>query len=303
MTTGQAHSVLALAAPQLRGDGTVIAEDLLGPLPPVQGGPVDDVLEVRFEDVGKRGVLLPLAELVLPMAGKCASCAEERRPDRPAPRCCHPDWGMGHATRTWPLILAARQLGAEVTIATRGTAAAWIEARMAEWDRNTRKLRRPGGASTSQGVTIRYGAGRDTRFRIAAQLPGYLVATSRERRWCGRPSHSRASPTCSATTAARHRRRRFQRSPLPPAPAAGAAGPSTAGPMAGPQVGACLLGRLGAGPARLPAREPTVPTVSEPTEFVGPLGRFWGRSSPPHPARRSGAPRARQWARTSTVKA
>ena len=93
------------------------------------------------------------------------------------------DWGMGHATRTWPLILATRQLGAEVTIATRGTAAAWIEARMAEWDRHNPEAPAPWRRIDKPGVTIRYGAGRDTRFRIAAQLPGYLVATSRERRW------------------------------------------------------------------------------------------------------------------------
>ena len=40
------------------------------------------------------------------------------------------DWGLGHATRTWPLILAARQSGAQVTVASRGPAAEWLQSRM-----------------------------------------------------------------------------------------------------------------------------------------------------------------------------
>ena len=54
-----------LCRTQFQGDGVVIAEDRLRPLPLVQTRPVHDGLEVRFEHVGKCRVLLPLTELVL----------------------------------------------------------------------------------------------------------------------------------------------------------------------------------------------------------------------------------------------
>ncbi len=51
------------------------------------------------------------------------------------------DWGLGHATRTWPLILAARQSGAQVTVASRGAAAVWLQHRMHETAGETRTSR------------------------------------------------------------------------------------------------------------------------------------------------------------------
>ena len=98
------------------------------------------------------------------------------------------DWGMGHATRTWPSSSPPRQLGARVTIATRGTAAVWIEAAWRNGTTNTRKLRRA-AAHRQAGVTI--GMAQDaTPVRIAAPVPGYLVATSRERRWVRQAIHN-----------------------------------------------------------------------------------------------------------------
>ena len=74
------------------------------------------------------------------------------------------DWGMGHATRTWPLILAARRLGAEVTIASRGTAG---PGSMPEWPNGTGAMTRRTPAPWSRvdkpGVTITYARGIATR--------------------------------------------------------------------------------------------------------------------------------------------
>ena len=94
------------------------------------------------------------------------------------------DWGLGHATRTWPLIVAARKLGARVTIASRGTAGQWLDARMAEWDRaNGVEDQPPWNRVEKPGVTIRYGRGWSTLPRIALQMPGFIRSIARERRW------------------------------------------------------------------------------------------------------------------------
>ncbi|MGB0511454.1 MAG: hypothetical protein ACPGGB_11085, partial [Flavobacteriales bacterium] len=70
------------------------------------------------------------------------------------------DWGMGHATRTWPLIVTARRLGAQVTVASRGTAGAWLDARMAEWDRRHDGEDLPPWSRVDKpGVTITYARG------------------------------------------------------------------------------------------------------------------------------------------------
>jgi len=94
------------------------------------------------------------------------------------------DWGMGHATRTWPLIVAAWRLGARVTIASRGTAASWLDARMTEWDSLHPE---PSPASWTRvekpGVTIRYARGIGTLPRIALQMPGFIKSISEEHRW------------------------------------------------------------------------------------------------------------------------
>jgi len=104
-------------------------------------------------------------------------------PDRPHVLFAILDWGMGHATRTWPLIIAARRLGAEVTIATRGTAAKWVDARMAEWDEAHPDMLAPWRRIDKPGVTIQYARGSGTLLRIAAQMPGYLASIAAERRW------------------------------------------------------------------------------------------------------------------------
>lgn len=94
------------------------------------------------------------------------------------------DWGLGHATRTWPLIVAARRLGAKVTVASRGTAGAWLDGRMAEWDRcHADSSLAPWSRVEKPGVTIRYAHGIGTLTRIAMQMPRFVRSISRERRW------------------------------------------------------------------------------------------------------------------------
>ena len=94
------------------------------------------------------------------------------------------DWGLGHATRTWPLIVSARKLGARVTIASRGVAGQWLDARMADWDRADGGSERPPWHRVEKpGVTIRYGRGWSTLPRIALQMPGFIRSIARERRW------------------------------------------------------------------------------------------------------------------------
>lgn len=94
------------------------------------------------------------------------------------------DWGLGHATRTWPLIVAARNLGARVTIASRGAAGQWLDARMAEWDRANGVEGQPQWNRVEKpGVTIRYGRGWSTLPRIALQMPGFIRSIAHERRW------------------------------------------------------------------------------------------------------------------------
>lgn len=105
------------------------------------------------------------------------------RTDRPHILFTILDWGMGHATRTWPLIILARQMGAEITIATRGTAAAWIDARMADWDDPKVPDPAPWRRIDKPGVAITYGRGKATRFRIAAQMPRFAASIRAERRW------------------------------------------------------------------------------------------------------------------------
>ena len=71
-----------------------------------------------------------------------------------------------------------------MTIASRGTAGAWLDARMAEWDRLHPQA---GGAAWSRvekpGVTIRYAQGLGTLPRIALQMPGFVRSIAAERNW------------------------------------------------------------------------------------------------------------------------
>lgn len=97
------------------------------------------------------------------------------------------DWGLGHATRTWPLILAARQSGAQVTVASRGAAAVWLQHRMTEQVKRERvegvEQGPPWVCLEKPGVHIRYAKGHLMLPLLALQLPRFLASIAAERRW------------------------------------------------------------------------------------------------------------------------
>jgi hypothetical protein len=83
------------------------------------------------------------------------------------------DWGMGHATRTSPLIAAARDAGHTIHVASRGTALAWLRERFAEGDIAFHE---------KPGRHISY-AERFNFLHIARQMPGFLRSIAEERSW------------------------------------------------------------------------------------------------------------------------
>ena len=91
------------------------------------------------------------------------------------------DWGIGHATRTTPLIEAAAASGAEVFVASRGTAAAWLRSALGGRPSIT-FLEKPG-------TPITY-ARRGTLLRIATQMPRFLTSISEEAAWAASTSRS-----------------------------------------------------------------------------------------------------------------
>ena len=84
------------------------------------------------------------------------------------------DWGMGHATRTLPLIEHAAQEGWHVHVASKGTALAWLESH-AKGLNHVTFHRKPG-------PNITY-AKRGNFWRIARQMPAFVAYVERERKW------------------------------------------------------------------------------------------------------------------------
>ena len=97
------------------------------------------------------------------------------------------DWGLGHATRSWPLIVQSRRSGADVTVASRGAAAAWLQNRMnaivAQEQRESATEVPPWLCLEKPGVHIRYAKGHLTLPQIALQMPAFLRSIAQERRW------------------------------------------------------------------------------------------------------------------------
>ena len=83
------------------------------------------------------------------------------------------DWGMGHATRTAPLIQFAADQGWAVHVATKGTALAFLRTQFS-----------PEAISfhTKPGPDITY-AKRGTWMKIAAQVPEFLSSIRKETSW------------------------------------------------------------------------------------------------------------------------
>ena len=142
------------------------------------------------------------------------------------------DWGMGHTTRTWPLIVSARRLGGggdhrHAGHGRRpGSRPAWRNGTA-----TTRKLRRPGGAHKPVTIGMALEATPGSHCRQIARLrPEYRRRAENAAFGCGRPSKQlRHHWPSSATTAMDARQRTRVRavpaiSPLPPAPEAGDVG-------------------------------------------------------------------------------
>ncbi|MDA0940900.1 MAG: hypothetical protein O2990_07840 [Bacteroidetes bacterium] len=83
------------------------------------------------------------------------------------------DWGMGHATRTLPLIEHAVAQGWHVHVASKGTALAWLQAHL-----DAEHV----AFHTKPGPDIKY-AKRGNFLRIAGQVPSFLAHVEIERRW------------------------------------------------------------------------------------------------------------------------
>ena len=98
------------------------------------------------------------------------------RPSRPQLLVTVLDWGMGHATRTWPLIEHALGEGWHVHVASKGTALAWLKSRAEELDQPHLTFH------VKPGPDIKY-AKRGNFWRIARQMPAFVAYVERERTW------------------------------------------------------------------------------------------------------------------------
>ena len=83
------------------------------------------------------------------------------------------DWGMGHATRTLPLIEHAVEEGWHVHVASKGTALAWLKSHLPEEHVSFH---------TKTGPEIKY-ARRGNFLRIVQQVPSFVKHVERERAW------------------------------------------------------------------------------------------------------------------------
>ena len=83
------------------------------------------------------------------------------------------DWGMGHATRTAPLIQHAVDRGWKVHVGTKGTALAFLKSQFSG---------QPIAFHEKPGPDITY-AKRGTFFKIAGQMPGFLRSIREEAAW------------------------------------------------------------------------------------------------------------------------
>ena len=83
------------------------------------------------------------------------------------------DWGMGHATRTLPLIEHAVELGWHVHVASKGTALAWLRSHLTQEHVSFH---------TKPGPEIKY-ARRGNFLRIVQQVPSFVKHVERERAW------------------------------------------------------------------------------------------------------------------------
>jgi hypothetical protein len=83
------------------------------------------------------------------------------------------DWGLGHATRTAPLIAFAAEQGWDVHVASHGTALAFLQSNCAHPKVSFHE-------KPNQSISY---AKRGNAIKIAWQIPGFLRNISREQKW------------------------------------------------------------------------------------------------------------------------
>ena len=93
------------------------------------------------------------------------------------------NWGMGHASRTLPIIEGALDLGWEVDVASTGDALVWLKSRL--------KKRSGVVFFNKPGAVITY-SHYFTMLKIVAQTPKLLLSISDEKKWTAKHVKSRS---------------------------------------------------------------------------------------------------------------
>ena len=93
------------------------------------------------------------------------------------------NWGMGHASRTLPIIEGALDLGWEVDVASKGDALVWLKNRLKDKSGVT--------FFDKPGAVITY-SHQFTMLKIVAQTPQLLLSIYKERKWTAKHVKSRS---------------------------------------------------------------------------------------------------------------
>ncbi|HIN41760.1 MAG TPA: hypothetical protein EYM86_04860 [Flavobacteriales bacterium] len=88
------------------------------------------------------------------------------------------NWGLGHASRTLPIIEGALDLGWEVDVASAGDSLVWLKRRLKERGDDMSRV----AFFEKPGRVIEYNE-RGTMLKIAAQTPGLILSIIEEQKW------------------------------------------------------------------------------------------------------------------------
>jgi hypothetical protein len=178
MPPGQSHRVLALSTAQFERDRVVVSECAFRPYALVHRTAAHDALDIRFVNVGKRFVICPFLELAF---AHFAAKLRQMFAQRPHLLFVVLDWGLGHATRTFPLISqAAEMLGrgelSRVSVASSGAALDWLELHVGQSHPAVLCFEKPG-------ADIRYSK-YFKQLKLVQLLPTFLKSLRKEQIWC-----------------------------------------------------------------------------------------------------------------------
>lgn len=169
---GQCDGVFAGATTELERDGVVVAKDLRIPTSSqLEVFAVNGILQRRLEHMLERFILQPLFEFSFAHSAsfRAVNLAYFRRMAGERVLFAVLDWGLGHATRSTPLISDLLTQGCEVVLAGTGRSLAWLGERFPELERVTLPT-----------ASIRY-ARYANALAIAAQTPQFLRNIQAER--------------------------------------------------------------------------------------------------------------------------